>query len=217
MIRDSGFDRTTHEYLDGDIARLSDERAQASADHFAHAIDVYTNRLAVPGREVDRAVMAVLREQRRSPARKRSVWRWIVQPQDFRVRPMLAAAVVLLAVGLSAVVLPRGRVPTPDTVSAASGASTVLVQFELRATDAQRVALAGSFNDWNGDVIPLVKNSATGVWTVTVALAPGEHQYLFVIDGEQWIPDPRAHAQVDDGFGERNSVITVGPRGLIRS
>jgi len=31
------------------------------------------------------------------------------------------------------------------------------------------------------------------------------------------VPDPTAHAQVDDGFGGRNSVIIVGPKGLVRS
>ena len=31
------------------------------------------------------------------------------------------------------------------------------------------------------------------------------------------IPDPTAHALVDDGFGQRNSVIAVGPRGVVRS
>ena len=73
------------------------------------------------------------------------------------------------------------------------------------------------FNDWQADGVLLTQNAETGVWTGTVPLRPGEHQYMFVIDGAEWIPDPDAHAQVDDGFGQTNSVIVVGPRGVIRS
>ncbi|MCH7475413.1 MAG: isoamylase early set domain-containing protein [Gemmatimonadetes bacterium] len=94
---------------------------------------------------------------------------------------------------------------------------TVLVRFEVRAPGVQRVTLAGSFNGWDATAIGLTENRATGVWTVTVPLAPGEYQYLFVLDDDRWIPDPTAHAQVDDGFGQLNSVIAVGPRGVVRS
>jgi len=45
----------------------------------------------------------------------------------------------------------------------------------------------------------------------------GEHQYQFVVDGRTWRPDSTAHAQVDDGFGGTNSVIVVGPKGLVRT
>jgi 1,4-alpha-glucan branching enzyme len=79
------------------------------------------------------------------------------------------------------------------------------------------VSLAGSFNRWEAPGIPLRRSSVTGLWTVTVPLAVGEQQYLFLVDGNRWIPDPTAHAQVDDGFGRRNSVIVVGPRGVARS
>ncbi|MCH7490298.1 MAG: isoamylase early set domain-containing protein [Gemmatimonadetes bacterium] len=217
MIQYRVFSPDAQAYLDGDIDHLSDEHAQAAAEHFSQTVAQYNDSLEVPGREVDRAVMAVLREQQRSPARRKSLWRWFVQPQNFTLRPVLAAAVVVVAVGLSAgIVWDRGG--TAPEVAADFASSTVFVQFELRAPDAQRVSLAGSFNDWDGDAIPLVRSSsATDIWTVTLPLEPGEHQYLFVIDGERWMPDPRAHAQVDDGFGQSNSVITVGPRGLIRS
>jgi 1,4-alpha-glucan branching enzyme len=100
---------------------------------------------------------------------------------------------------------------------AALPAGTVLVRFELVAPQAGRVALAGSFNNWNDSTILFSESSETGRWAVTVPLPPGEHEYLFVVDGERWIPDPEAHAQVDDGFGNLNSMIVVGPRGVVRS
>jgi hypothetical protein len=46
------------------------------------------------------------------------------------------------------------------------------------------------------------------VWTATITLPAGQHQYAFVVDGQQWVPDPAAPA-VDDGFGRRNSVLTL--------
>jgi len=46
------------------------------------------------------------------------------------------------------------------------------------------------------------------VWTATLTLPVGQHQYAFVVDGQRWVPDPGAPA-VDDGFGRRNSVLTL--------
>jgi hypothetical protein len=45
-----------------------------------------------------------------------------------------------------------------------------------------------------------------------IALPPGLHHYVFVIDGAEWRPDPNAASQVDDGFGQRNSVLLVPAR-----
>jgi 1,4-alpha-glucan branching enzyme len=94
---------------------------------------------------------------------------------------------------------------------------TVLVRFDLLAPEAHSVALAGSFNGWDDSTTVFSRSAEAGVWTVTVALAPGEYQYLFVVDGRRWIPDPAAHAQVEDEFGQRNSLLVVGPRGVVRS
>ena len=76
--------------------------------------------------------------------------------------------------------------------------------------------VAGSFSEWQPEALPLIKENG-GLWSITLALPLGEHQYQFVIDGERWVPDPRAHAQVDDGFGGTNSVVIVGPRGVVQS
>ena len=34
---------------------------------------------------------------------------------------------------------------------------------------------------------------------------------MFVVDGQQWIADPFAAEQSDDGFGSRNAVLDVRP------
>jgi len=49
-----------------------------------------------------------------------------------------------------------------------------------------------------------------GEWSVRVALAPGQYRYMFVVDGNRWIPDPNAVASQNDGFGGKNSVLFHG-------
>jgi len=201
-------------YLDGERVEELDDRVRAQADRFAEAIAGYAARVRTPGPEVDRAVMAVVRS-RQVPTKAPTFWRWFLQPHAISVRPAFAAAAALALVVLGAAIMTLQRVPSPDQTAAEPG--TVLVRFELVAPDAREVSLAGSFNNWNPEGMQLTRSGATGLWTGTVALEPGEHQYLFVIDGARWIPDPSAHAQVDDGFGQENSVIIVGPRGVIKS
>ena len=209
-----GFKDDIQRYLDGDPVEGLDDRARDEADRLNQAIESYAARIQTPGPEVDRAVMAVV-GSRKTPARSRSFWRWFVQPHSVSVRPAFAAAaaLVLMVLGATVVTLRPGTSP----VVTMAEAETILVRFELIAPDAERVAIAGSFNEWSPDGVTLTKNEDTGLWTGTVALQQGEHQYMFVIDGSRWIPDPSAHAQVDDGFGQENSVIIVGPRGVVRS
>lgn len=208
------FDPKVQRYLDGERVEGLTPRDTEKADRLVHAMLRYASDLEAPGAEVDAAVMAaVLAKQRaRNP---QSVWRWLLQPSAIRVRPALlaAASIALVAAGAALVsLLPRGAEPTGRAT-----APTVLVRFELRAPNASRVSLTGSFNDWKADRIELERNEATGMWTGTISLVPGRYEYSFVIDGEQWMPDPTAHAQVDDGFGQVNSVLVVGPRGVVRS
>jgi hypothetical protein len=206
-----------HRYLDGEPGGEIGPEDRRAADAFQQAIQVYASGLEVPDKGVDRAVMAAVRAEGRA-ARRQSVWQWLLRPQLYSVRPALvaAAAVALIVLGSILIEVPGIGTGGPSAPTAAEQA-TILVRFELRAPDAERVTLAGSFNDWSADGVELVRNAATGLWTATVPLRPGEHEYLFVIDGSRWIPDPNAHAQVDDGFGQANSVIVVGPRGVVRS
>ncbi len=47
------------------------------------------------------------------------------------------------------------------------------------------------------------------MWVGEIAVPPGLHHYVFVIDGTDWRPDPNAASQVEDGFGQQNSVLLV--------
>lgn len=187
----------------------------------AEAARAFAQRLPELPASLDDRIMAAVRQRPQpvavpaQPARRGpAVWRWIMEPKQVRPAwgiPLAAAAVLALWL------LPRREAPAPAPAAlAARTADTVYVRFELVAPAARQVALAGSFNGWGDRAIALSK-AATGVWSVTVALPVGEHRYDFVVDGTHWVADPTAHAQVDDGFGGTNSVIVVGPRGVVRS
>jgi 1,4-alpha-glucan branching enzyme len=62
------------------------------------------------------------------------------------------------------------------------------VEFSCHAPDAQAVFLAGTFNDWSADTLPLARQ-ADGLWRAAVPLAPGHHEFKFVVDG-QWCCEP---------------------------
>lgn len=81
--------------------------------------------------------------------------------------------------------------------------------FELHAPGADRVELLGSFNNWETDDIVLEGPDASGHWTATIELPEGSHEYMFLVDGERWIADPKAATHRPDGFGRVNSVIKV--------
>jgi len=64
------------------------------------------------------------------------------------------------------------------------------VEFRLKAPKAKSVALAGDFNHWSAQSLPLYKNRK-GDWEVLVPLPPGKYEYAFVVDGA-WLADPKA-------------------------
>jgi len=74
--------------------------------------------------------------------------------------------------------------------------------------NAQSVSVAGDFNGWNPGHTTLERSDG-GIWTVTLPLKPGRYEYMFVIDGTQWIADPLAPEDAGDGFGAKNAVLDV--------
>jgi hypothetical protein len=208
-------------YMDGEGPPPPDPRERALADAFLAAIGSYAADLRAPDASADRVVMAALRGRAGGRARRRTGWRWLIEP-GLVLRPVVAAAaavaLVIASIVLTQLIQPATRpAAQPPGGPGRVGPGTVLVRFELDAPEAQTVALAGSFNGWSDRAVPCARSAETGRWTVTVALPPGEHQYLFVVDGGRWVPDPAAHAQVRDEFGQTNSVLVVGPRGVVRS
>lgn len=209
-----------HRHLDGDEgAPLSpDERARAEA--LARTLDAAAARLrAVPAPDLSARVMAAL--PRHAPAR-RPAWRaalaWLWNPRPLRLtfRPAFALGGGCLAVAAAALALDgvqgRGTTTVPVVVQApapgtAGAAPVVYVQFRLEAGSARQVALAGTFTGWQPSLH--LEEHEPGVWTALVPLRPGVHDYVFVVDGTRWIPDPNAPQQVDDSFGGTNSRISL--------
>jgi hypothetical protein len=96
---------------------------------------------------------------------------------------------------------------TPDTSLICSAE----VQFSLKINDnkAHTVAIAGDFNGWNPQANVLEDPEGDGIWTGTLNLKPGRYEYMFVLDGEKWFPDPNALRYVKDGFGNRNAILEI--------
>ena len=165
--------------------------------------------------EFETRVMAEVRRRARSPIRR--VWRGLVEPRDIelrlRVRPWVVWGAALATAAAVALLLTRPPQASEGArpVRVAAGDS-VYVRFVLYAPTARRVAVAGTFNQWDQTASPLARVGAGGVWAITLALPQGHHQYAFVVDGAQWVPDPAAPG-VDDGFGRRNSMVAVTARG----
>lgn len=99
---------------------------------------------------------------------------------------------------------------TPHVATAARTDTVHVVRFVLLAPNAQSVALVGDFNSWQRGATPLRRTGADGLWTATVRIPPGAHQYAFIVNGTRWVPDPSAPTTVSDDFGTTTSVITVG-------
>jgi hypothetical protein len=80
-----------------------------------------------------------------------------------------------------------------------------VVIFYLRNNlKANKVMLAGTFNKWDPDNLPM-KRTDSG-WVAEVKLAPGKHWYKFIIDGD-WIIDNDNRLNENDGRGNTNSVF----------
>jgi 1,4-alpha-glucan branching enzyme len=82
------------------------------------------------------------------------------------------------------------------------------VRFVFQKRGARSVCVVGDFNAWNPAVSPL-RDDGSGVWTGTVALEPGLHEYMFVVDGIEFVADPAAVEYRPDGFGSRNAVLRI--------
>ena len=85
------------------------------------------------------------------------------------------------------------------------------VQFSLKINDnkAHTVAIAGDFNGWSPEANLLEDPDGDGIWTATLDLEPGRYEYMFVLDGEKWFPDPNALRYVKDGFGNKNAILEI--------
>ena len=92
------------------------------------------------------------------------------------------------------------------TVAGKSGGIKKVV-FSVVAPEAECVAVAGTFNDWNTEK-HLLQRGKKGVWTTAITLMPGRYEFKFIIDGE-WVIDQSSEQKSDNPFGTQNSVLHV--------
>ena len=112
----------------------------------------------------------------------------------------MPALLLLLALAVSVACAARGSLMplvTPEGV-----------RFSLEQPAAQAVTVAGTFNGWSASVASDDAGWSRGAWTAVVPLPPGEHLFMYVVDGA-WVTPPQAVDFVDDGFGARNGVVVV--------
>jgi cyclomaltodextrinase len=96
------------------------------------------------------------------------------------------------------------------TAAPATGGDTAEVTFTYTPVIAgvQNVFLAGSFNGWADSDLRMTDPENDGTYSLVIDLAPGQHTYKFVVDGN-WQQDPVNPLVEDDGFGGQNSVVKV--------
>ncbi|MBI4000743.1 MAG: isoamylase early set domain-containing protein [Nitrospira defluvii] len=143
---------------------------------------------------------------------------WVTAPRTLQWNlggAMVAASVVTLAVAGLLQTIPERIVEVPTSSPSAQPVSfeqaqepTTYVRLVLVQPGAKSVSVAGDFNGWNPNRTSMERSDG-GVWTTTIRLKPGRYQYMFVIDGKQWMADPFATEDAGDGFGSQNAVLDV--------
>lgn len=153
-----------------------------------------------PAPPVDEAfvarVMAALPESggaRLRRARGRAARKRFILPAAAAIALVLLGGILLFRSGLSGV--------RPDEVS---------IHFSLEAPGASTVVLVGSFSNWEASESLALKRARDGDWELSVRLKKNElYSYGFLVDGEKWLPDPKAAETIEDGFGGVNSLLRL--------
>jgi 1,4-alpha-glucan branching enzyme len=85
----------------------------------------------------------------------------------------------------------------------------VEVTFEVEAPDnASNVAIVADFLDWNPE--PMKRTAKTSFYKFKTRLPKnGEFQFRYLLDGREWLNDPKADQYVPNGLGEDNSLIST--------
>lgn len=84
------------------------------------------------------------------------------------------------------------------------------VTFTYRSEDANRVAIAGTFNRWNPYLHVMREHPRRdGLFTISLPLSQGTHYYYFVVDGRRTL-DPDNPKKASSSNGGKVSVYNVG-------
>src|SRR5262245_886119 len=192
MRRDTLMTHRIDDYLDGTVdRRVLTPEERTHVDVLERAIE--ETRAFIderPAPDLTIGVMHAIQADRATSHRPSTFARvtrgiWTRRVISLRFRPayvIVAAAAVAIVAVLVPLSKPRGV--TGSTQSGADSSQRLLVQFRLQATEASTVQLAGSFTNWQPQYE--LHQSAPGIWTITLPLPLGVHDYAFVIDGQRW-------------------------------
>src|SRR4030095_1965359 len=201
------------EYLDGVTAweELSPgERSDATRVRLL--IDEARDFMAAQGRaDISTAVLLRIRAERPAPPgtprmpliSRLALSLWTAHRISVRPAYVLAVSVGALLLALS---MPTRFAGTSSSLTPSATSASLFMQFRIEAPDARQVQLAGSFTNWQSSYE--LHETSPGIWTITIPLSVGVHDYAFLIDGSRWVRDPYA-LQVNDGFGGANSRVAV--------
>jgi 1,4-alpha-glucan branching enzyme len=81
------------------------------------------------------------------------------------------------------------------------------VDFSLFAPEAKGVSLAGDFNQWDTQSLPMKKDHK-GFWKLQAQLPLGHYEYKFYVDGN-WFEGSTGMEQVSNPFGTYNFVLEI--------
>jgi serine protease AprX len=73
--------------------------------------------------------------------------------------------------------------------------------------DAGRVAVSGSFNQWDREGLAMTRGSDGRFQAVVEVPFPDRHTYKFIVDGQYWVEDEANPQTEPDGYGGVNSVF----------
>ena len=155
------------------------------------------------------SVMRSIQPKRLSRWRRISLWARspkTITWTPFRVIPV---AVAVLIVFMGAVLLSSGKKDHPPLLIGASESRTLPVSFTLKLPPTHSVSVIGTFNQWRPQGFEMKWDKDRELWSITLTLPEGRHEYAFLIDGQRMVSDPEAHFYQADGFGNQNSVLIL--------
>jgi len=197
---------------------MADHRDEISGETHSLASKV-ADRLRTPERlprGFDETLMWQVRAEGPSlyPAHGEGAW-WRSARLNLSPVAALAMAAGIAALAVLSTLAIGSRTGAPDHVASGTPASAArsdtvnLVRFVFVDSHARSVEIVGDFNEWTKGANTLKLSGAPGVWSASIPLSPGRHEYAFIINGTRWVADPLAVKSSDD-FGTESSVIRVG-------
>lgn len=146
----------------------------------------------------------------------RSCWNLFSNPVTVNISPLQIAtslAIVLCSISFLYDVPYKKQGRLVEAIHTAPvGLRLKAVSFAL--PDPERkfssAVVIGSFNKWQSHGFEMSYNEEKESWVLEHELPPGDYEYVFLVDGDAPMPDPRAAFYVQDSFGNKNALLQVG-------